>query len=96
MRHPKAESHLVDSSEVARLLIDQGGADVNAINDNGDTAVSFAISCGLDTVLAYLLTLPGIRLGEPKPGALPPAALAQKLNKLDAATLILSTQVCYI
>ena len=41
-----------------------GHADVNAVNDNGDTPLTFTITAGLSNIVNYLLvSVPGIYLG---------------------------------
>ncbi len=48
----------------ARLLVTMGHADVNAVNDNGDTPLTFTITAGLSNIVDYLLvSVPGIYLG---------------------------------
>lgn len=93
MRHPKANKDDIDCPDAARMLIQLGNANVNAVNDNGDSALSFAIASGLDDVMRFLLTQPDIALGSTRPGVQTPAELAQKLGRIDAASLILHTQV---
>jgi ankyrin repeat protein len=92
MRHPRADPDLVDTVHCLKLL-QQHGASINAVNDNGDTPVSFAIASSLDTILEFLLSDPDVHLGEPAPGCTTPAQLAQKLGRHDVASTIVTAQV---
>jgi ankyrin repeat protein len=96
MRHPKAAPDLVDNVDAAKLLVEISDADVNCVNENGDTPLTLAIACKLDSITRYLITLPDIGLGEPQPGLPTPVALAMKHNRLDVASLIISTQVWFV
>ncbi len=92
MRHPRADPDLVDTVHCLKVL-QQNGASINAVNDNGDTPVSFTIASNLDTILEYLLSDPDVHLGEPAPGCTTPAQLAQKLGRHDVALTIVTAQV---
>ncbi len=82
------------ASGAAGITVAHAQAFVNCANTNGDTPMSFAIASGLERITHVLLSVPGIVLGSGgAPGALSPVALAQKLKKLDTASLILHTQV---
>ncbi len=95
MRHPKHSSTRLspDSPDAARLLITIGHANVNAVNANGDNALSFAIAAGLNNIVEYLLSIPGVFLGSTRPGKPTPAKLATDVGNRDAAVMLLNTQV---
>ena len=94
MKHPLTQvPGYSDNIDTARLLLTMGHADVNAVNDNGDTPLTFAITAGLNSIVDYLLSVPGVYLGAAQPDKPTPATLARQIGNRHAAVSLMNAHV---
>jgi ankyrin repeat protein len=76
-----------------QMLFEEGGADLNATTDTGETPLTLAASQGLKHIAEYLVSLPGVDLNKTGSDGKLPEIIALESTHMETARIIRTARI---